>query len=59
MDKLKPCPFCGGEETESESEVCYGGIYYRIFCSCCGASTDLYCDTERAEKAWNRREENA
>lgn len=58
MAELKPCPFCGGAEIESESEVCFGGIHYRIFCSYCGSSTDLYSDKERAKNAWNERVED-
>ena len=58
MSDLKPCPFCGEEESERDTEMCYGGKHYRVFCSYCGASTDLYDSPEKAEKAWNRRAED-
>ncbi|WP_277657230.1 Lar family restriction alleviation protein [Seleniivibrio woodruffii] len=34
MSKLKPCPFCGGVPTISETEGCD----YTIQCACCGLS---------------------
>lgn len=58
MSELKPCPFCGEEEIERDTEMCYGGMHYGVFCSNCGASTDLYTSVERAEEAWNRRAED-
>ena len=51
-EKLKPCPFCGGEG------VVYGFSdydYRRVICKDCGGSTE-YSDTrEKAIEAWNRR----
>ena len=69
MDKLKPCPFCGGEvkmEPVSFSE--YAGNYYdneysRIRCEPCGFDMRIYpkglgCTQEEKEELaerWNRR----
>ena len=52
---LKPCPFCGGEARVQS--------YYRdyaIYCFKCNASTRKFYPTrEEAEKAWNRRANDA
>lgn len=48
-DKLKPCPFCGGEA------VLMQGYYYGIECKSCFSRTDLYSDTKSAVEAWNNR----
>ena len=66
MEKLKPCPFCGGE---ADSRIVYGrrkAMFYYVRCSKCLAQTFYfpYKNTERtgvnpaeeAIKAWNRRE---
>ena len=64
MDKLKPCPFCGGEAHLFVND----GI--RVICPKCGATTKCLIDTMTANgvsgnatkaviEAWNRRvEEN-
>ena len=67
MDKLKPCPFCGGEADLWEN---YGRYGYFAFCKCsiCSASSktfplgrdlpDDWEDTTAARRAldsWNRR----
>ena len=40
MDKLKPCPFCGG--TEICAEISYDEKEFRIYCCSCIASLDLH-----------------
>lgn len=48
-DKLKPCPFCGGEAR------LIGHSPYSITCCKCRATT-VICDTpEKAINEWNRR----
>ena len=58
-EKLKPCPFCGGEAKLRNEGCC-------IFVKCknCGAEAGLvhisaeYCANEKAAEAWNRRADN-
>lgn len=52
MDKLKPCPFCGGE-----SYIRNPVGMYVCGCDKCRMSSALYKDREKAIEAWNRREE--
>ena len=53
-DKLKPCPFCGGEAKIR----CVGLDGWRIICKkgCCTVGDSLM-DEEVAIKAWNKRED--
>lgn len=55
--KLKPCPFCGGE-----AKVSYRKPYSIVYCKKCKASTNEFCDwyeeqesIKDAVEAWNRR----
>ena len=56
MEKLKPCPFCGGKP-HLESD----GTYYRFYHTCKGTDKQIdifssgYISKEKAIKAWNRR----
>ena len=51
MTKLKPCPFCGGED------VLYYGQFDRIvICRGCGAQGAARADYEGAAKVWNKRQ---
>jgi len=53
MDKLKPCPFCGGEGC-----VQVNGLTntYGVVCLDCFAETQPFWQTEKeAIDAWNRR----
>ena len=50
-DKLKPCPFCGGEAFFSE-RVEYG---VKVVCKNCWNESKFYHDKIDAIKAWNIR----
>ncbi len=56
--ELKPCPFCGSENTRfgkyEPMEVGMSFPYYHVFCSC-GASTANGNDKLDASKKWNKR----
>lgn len=57
MYELKPCPFCGADESFL-STVKIGEERYMVMCSDCGGRGGS-CETEdEAEEAWNQREEN-
>ncbi len=51
-DKLKPCPFCGGEAEMTGS--CFAEIYH-IDCSECGFGTCDFTIKSEATEKWNRR----
>ena len=65
MNKIKPCPFCGGEPSFEIDYGCYGYTpnVYRIECDDCGAYFSLVDDFHNSEeeneaeliKRWNRR----
>ena len=68
MDRLKPCPFCGGRGEICRSTVSAGhgdcsDVYY-VKCRCCQAQTQEISDREAdgieaqklvASLLWNRR----
>lgn len=63
-EKLKPCPFCGGEG-QIKTEIDGNDLLAYIFCDNCCASTDKFIDVDYngknidyAKKAWNRRTDN-
>lgn len=59
MDKLKPCPFCGGE-----AELIHDELFSFVKCKMCSAEARIvkvsarYCADEIAVEAWNRRIDN-
>ncbi len=56
MERLKPCPFCGGEaEIVSLLYVPYSIFYVK--CKECEISQNPYFEKQDAIAAWNRREE--
>jgi len=57
MEKLKPCPFCGGEASLfTTDEIGYlGSDRFTTKCNGCFCGTGHYAGPERAIEAWNRR----
>ena len=55
-EKLKRCPFCGGE-----AEIAYhfrlgtGEFLSKVYCTKCGVMTPVYVGEEEAINAWNTR----
>lgn len=64
MDKLLPCPFCGGEQAIKARYIGYGSLglgshdEYRVVCKECRASSDEYKSEAKAIAAWNSRAGN-
>jgi Lar family restriction alleviation protein len=52
-DKLKKCPFCGGEAEIIQPDE--RNLECRIICAKCVVSTNWYCCELQAIQAWNRR----
>ena len=63
-DKLKPCPFCGGQAKLFNTRVQGGYDYSYVQCLKCSIHTAKYdvsvnyCSSEKATEAWNRRADN-
>ncbi|MBO4284288.1 MAG: Lar family restriction alleviation protein [Clostridia bacterium] len=58
MDELKPCPFCGGKETDDLLSLYmgFGGSEWIVECDRCGANLGWRnYNREEAIEAWNRR----
>lgn len=57
MQKLKPCPFCGGEAIMQQHRVQGDDRFteFWIFCDDCLGQTRPYFSAKRAIEAWNRR----
>lgn len=53
MDKIKPCPFCGGAGKIEKSIGKYE--YWKIQCQLCGVSTLVSVDKDLPVKWWNKR----
>ena len=49
-DKLKPCPFCGGE-----AGLAIVKLWNHVYCNSCHARTTMYSSEEQAIDAWNTR----
>ena len=50
--KLKPCPFCGGEANIMHMD----GYPYWVYCEDCGVKVyGRILDKEESIRAWNRR----
>ena len=52
-EKLKPCPFCGGEAKVLGTKY-EGGDYY-IVCERCRVRVGSYSNPVEAIEAWNKR----
>lgn len=55
MDKLKPCPFCGGVPELGESVLDSQAIFF-ILCRSCAAQGGSTHTRESAAGLWNRRD---
>ena len=67
MEKLKPCPFCGGKV--GAFFVDEGGMEYRFegydidggvnpYIHCYGCDSEWFSDLDDVIEAWNRRAKN-
>ena len=62
-DKLKPCPFCGGDAMLIGRPLHFNHMFddgeraYHIECSLCWVRTPEVTDEESAVNSWNRRDE--
>jgi Lar family restriction alleviation protein len=54
-NKLKPCPFCGGEPFIKQYKDFY---LYKVICGNCYVGTGGWCEKKEAVKAWNRRDDD-
>ena len=57
MDKLKPCPFCGGDNLYVDGYEHGAGTRWRVVCLSCMGMVDsgTVQQKHRAIEAWNRR----
>ena len=56
-EKLKPCPFCGGEPFMVDAEI-DGRVYYIVKCGTCHCTSGvMQMSRPAAAEAWNRRVE--
>jgi|WetSurMetagenome_2_1015567.scaffolds.fasta_scaffold240375_2 Lar family restriction alleviation protein len=53
MDKLKSCPFCGGNDVSCELDSMF--MVYDCGCNKCKITTKTYARKYLSIKAWNRR----
>lgn len=57
-EKLKRCPFCGGNaELESSYADYVGSGLHKIVCKVCGCQTNYEHPMQKAIDLWNRRAE--
>ena len=56
--KLRPCPFCGGEEIEVSSEDGASRSFFRAYCDACSAAGSFSKSRAAAIRAWNDRPGN-
>lgn len=56
-EKLKPCPFCGGEAIRGIACHVHEDYAFRVECRECKIVTPFYDTEAEAIEAWNRRTE--
>ena len=57
-DRLKPCPFCGGEGCVQRHEFIGYTDTFGVVCLDCGCETrQFFTHKKTAVRAWNRRAE--
>lgn len=57
MDKLKPCPFCGGKAKVVSHPIAQKQSQYSVHCQC--GARFLFRDRKyKAVNAWNTRTQN-
>lgn len=58
MDKLKPCPFCGGEAELKQFYPAFGRrVKTTVECMVCRCNSGTWGRKDKAIEAWNRRAE--
>ena len=58
-EKLKRCPFCGGEARMQEHVfVGYSSTWGVVCLDCCAETKQFYKNSQEAAEAWNRRADN-
>lgn len=56
MDKLKKCPFCGGEAKLNITRGFKGEVIAAfVYCTKCGVGTLNYTLAKSVKETWNRR----
>ncbi len=59
MEKLKPCPFCGGKAEMLIDEYSVSRKEYLVACTECDGMVERWRETkEEAVEQWNRRTSN-
>ena len=60
QEKLKPCPFCGGDDIYTKYNGAKHGRFYYIECNTCGGRTRGACIpfSEAQEHEWDNRAVN-
>jgi Lar family restriction alleviation protein len=53
MEKLKPCPFCGGSDIDIRTDD--AGLSWYSFCNGCGVSCGYSITKDDVMNAWNMR----
>lgn len=56
--KLRPCPFCGGDEIEVSREDGATKAFYRAYCEACSSAGSFARSRAAAIRAWNDRPGN-
>lgn len=57
MEKLKPCPFCGGSDIDIRTDD--NGLSWYSFCKDCGVMCGYAMNKKDVINAWNKRAERS